>query len=82
MENGKLIVEEGKVILFKKEKTKPTQPDFEGKLKVDGVIYRIVLWVKKKEDKLFMTGDVEIPKEFLSGEELTNEFDSMINQEI
>ena len=42
--------------LFKNEKTKPTQPDYTGPCKVNGVELRIAAWLEKdKQEKPYLS---------------------------
>tara|TARA_B100000214_G_C23913640_1_gene602584 strand:- start:263 stop:505 length:243 start_codon:yes stop_codon:yes gene_type:complete len=49
--------------LFKNEKKeKENQPDYTGKINVNGTLYNIAGWINQKNDKKYFGLEVSIPK--------------------
>lgn len=53
-------------VFTNQNKTKDTQPDFTGRVTIDGVNYRVALWKREKQETglKYLAGKVELEQEF------------------
>lgn len=48
-------LKDGQGSLFKNNKTKETQPDYTGEVKIEGKVYRLSAWIKEGKNGKFMS---------------------------
>ena len=48
-------LKDGQGSLFKNNKTKDTQPDYTGEIKIEGKVYRLSAWIKEGKNGKFMS---------------------------